>query len=892
MKSLTSFLAFMWLAIGYSYMITKGSYLYPGKISWWKDSWAPHPIELSQTNSGTADATVTVHFRPKTSLPTTGNLGYAIVTVPSTFSTTTTYTSSSMAIIANRDTSFSFTLSTDLPSAGVYGPFQIVTRTSANGQIYDANYLFAYVAVSASVSTPSSGSLAVDTVTLTSTSAVVGLSDGLYFTFEIPAGTNLWKHDIFEIVPDSRWTVTSSPTCASVDLSCTNNYIKGPKGDNSLPCAVAQSGGANGGYNTVKSTYDAENSIYIYGLSQDLIARINSCSLDSHSPYQIKLQVFSFILPLAAISSSNFSWNLKIWRWGTSNLLAQFTGTGPLTPVPGVVTIDSWIPYNTNLAPTDIPNNGNRFYIFTKLTFHAAHTIENGKIYIHFNDNADVYSGCWWFNYRDPNSCATQGKCYMNTYMHNVSCGLIGHSVVITLSNGATLSANSAISITLLTKLYPGAGINEIATYDATFSTIIDKCTSIYMWEFNPSNLNYVSMSNFQFFANDTNIMPPDGIFPIGKQIGGYDQYLMWYIKPATSWDITTILRVNLPFSRSGVQLLQSYISPSAQYSEAILTASGGKLESSFNAHNFYPGNPGSISIFFTSGNYPTTTQNPFFAFSFGNAGDRSIALPFVSSNVATFYECWAKATSSTSNSITEFSSYVFSVLTPQFDSSLTFNQLCYNNLGGIPIYANYHALNMDFDFGDTTNHYYLDVVFDDISPSDIWPDAIDGGQIPATSTTPGVTPKVTISALTATVTISGLGFVNSGESVKILLPNGSDTSTGYYTTQTFYYLVDGADPVNKMILYTGSSSGVTLWFPNNFATLEVTSPSSGDYFVGQASVTTIISAKDDTLLMQDINQGWIGIGIPAGFTSSSTKLTLGSASADIYSVSSQVVHL
>ncbi|CAG9312558.1 unnamed protein product [Blepharisma stoltei] len=889
MKSLISFLALIWLAMGDPTRTAKDGYLDPGKIRWWKDSWAPNPIELSQTNSGTSSGvTVTVNFRPQTSLPTTGNMGIVIVTVPSTFSTQITYPSSSMAIKANTDTSFSFSLATALPSAGVYGPFQIVTKTSTGGQIYDANYVFGCVAVSASVSSASANSLTVNAVTLTTNTAIVGSSDGLYFSFTIPAGTNLWKHDIFEIVPDTHWTIPSSPTCASVDISGTTNYIKGPKGDNSLPCAIAASGGANGGYNTAKSAATpATNSIYIYGLSQDVLIT---------SSYQIKLQVSSFTLPLSAVSTSNFSWNLKIWRWGTTNLLAQYAGTGPLTPVAGAVTISSWVPYNTNLASTDIPNSSsNSFYLFTKLTFQTAHAITYGTIVITFNSYADISSGYWWQDHAST-SVDTRANCYLNTYVKGITCSVASTKATITIADKVTLAANTAISITLLTKLTSGAAISSIITTDSTTSANIDQITSTTSWSFNTAASTYVPMTSFQFFATATNSIPTGGTLTLGEQKGGYtgSQYLMWYMTPKNDWSASTTLKVSLPFSSSGVQLLNSYITTSATYKEKILQSSdyasaAVALDANINTPTLSAGNPGSISIAFKATGFPTTSSKNMFAFSYGDNSGASAqdSLPFVASNVATFYECWAKTSSTTNGAVTEFSNYVFSVITSQSDAELKVASLCNDNYAGIPIAVVFHALNMKFNFGDTTNLYYLDVTFtDSLGSSNLGTGATGKETIPVASAATGAT--ATLDPTSKTVTISGLGSVDTNAKVSVYLPYGGDITTSYATTQTFYYLVAGADPANKMVLYTGTGgSTFTSSGEVKFSSGSFTSPASGSYTIGGTSVSTTLSVTPASSITSNVNSGWIGVGLPAGFTSSSTKLNLGSNSANLYSAAS-----
>ncbi|CAG9312581.1 unnamed protein product [Blepharisma stoltei] len=909
MKSLISFLALIWLAIGDPTRTAKDGSLDPGKIRWWKDSWAPNPIELSQTNSGTSSGvTVTVNFRPQTSLPTTGNMGIVIVTVPSAFSSTTTYTSGSMAIKANTDTSYSFTLTTSLPSAAVYGPFQIVTKTSTSGQIYDANYVFGCVAVSASVSSASANSLTVNAVTLTSNTAYVGSSDGLYFTFTIPAGTNLWKHDIFEIIPDSRWTIPSSPTCASVDISGTTNNIKGPKGDNSLPCAIAATGAVNGGYKTAKSTATpATNSIYIYGLSQDVLIT---------SSYQVKLQVSSFTLPSSAVSSSSFSWNLKIWRWGTTNLLAQYAGTGPLTPAAGTITVSSWAPYNSKLQSADIPNTTNLFYIFTTLTLQTAHPITTGSITITFNSNVDIIGGKWWQDAYDNSGSNNKALCFLNTYANGVTCSVDSTNQVAKITffeKSSGLKANTAISITLLAKLSSGAKISSITSNDATTSTnLIDQLTTAYSWIFSSSDAttSLTTMNDFQFYAvggtASASSSAPGSVkykdtttaanWKAGLQIGGNlatTQFLVGSATPTKTWVANYNLVVNLSFADSGgVQLNQLYIKKTAQFFD-VATASGSTSNiaissSTSSASVLKAGTPGSISITIASGSVPASTYTYVFAYGDPTNADTMVtALPFVTSNLATFYEIWVKASPpSGTTAPSEFFNYVYSVVPGSTtDSSLTYSPLCTDKSVGVPIYATYHALALTFNFADSKYHYYLDIAFTSSSiPTNLGSGLDNGSAFPVASATTGYSPTATISG--NVVTISGLGSVSAGTSVNMLLPSGNNV--GSKGTLTFYYLLDGADPSNKMVLYTNSvSDSLAATTTNVFSSATITSPSSG-YTVATSSATTL-NLKFGTDNTQISN--YVGIGLSPGFTlPSSYTLTIGSTPttlSPVYGISS-----
>ncbi|CAG9312575.1 unnamed protein product [Blepharisma stoltei] len=88
------------------------------------------------------------------------------------------------------------------------------------------------------------------------------------------------------------------------------------------------------------------------------------------------------------------------------------------------------------------------------------------------------------------------------------------------------------------------------------------------------------------------------------------------------------------------------------------------------------------------------------------------------------------------------------------------------------------------------------------------------------------------------------------------------------------------------MVLYTGTG-GTTFTSTGQvkFSAGSFTSPASGEYNVGGTSVTTTLSVTPDSSITSDVTSGWIGVGLPAGFTSSSTKLSLGSNSAAFYSV-------
>ncbi|CAG9312549.1 unnamed protein product [Blepharisma stoltei] len=758
-----------------------------------------------------------------------------------------------------------FALSTPLPSAGIYGPFQVITRSSPNGKIYDANYLFGCVLVSASVS--SSSYMTTTAATLTSTTVIVGSKDDIIFSFVVPASLNLWKHDIFEIIPDSHWTVSTNPTCASVDIPSVTNYIKGPKNDNSLPCTIADSDRTNGWLNPSAS------SIYIYGLFQDVII---------NSSYQIKLKVSSFTFPSSSIPSSSYSWTLKIWRWGTSNLIAQYTCSGPITPVPGIIAVTSWAPYNTNVLPTDIPSS-NSFSIFTKLTFQISHAISSGIITVTFL-NVDILSEYWYHDIGDPSS-GISGLCYLNNYIPGTTCDVLYDNSAVISINGAPLAASSFISITVLAKLNTGAQVASIISNDGTAD--IDVLASVYFWQFG----NSLSMTDFKFYANNNKKFYGDFFIYSGMQVGGnlWFGFLSWFFQPSTTWTAGTKLVVYLPFSNSEVQINQTFIKTTAEYFDTALTDTANNYfltSASVGIANNIAGSPGLISITFTGNTSPGIEGSyPYFFFVYGIPSDSSdtktTALPFAQSNIATFYECWAKVFPPGSSTATEFYNYVFSVMSIQNDGEFMVDHICRGKAAGIPIMAVYHALNREFDFDDHANHYYFELIFTDGVSANLGSGLVDGSDFPVISTSPLITPKATISS--NTVTISSLGYVSSGGTVTLFLPIDAPTKTFLNVDINFYYVLDGVDPNIKMNLYRWRLSlGVGTDIPSE--TL-VINPAS--YTVGEPADPASVYVTFPSITTISVGD-WVGIGLPPGFTlSSSYSLTLDGVPSTSYSVSS-----
>lgn len=178
MKALLFFITFIVFVISQSSLIAKDGRIDPGLITWWKTKWAPAPIELSQNNAGTVDATITFRFRPSTTV----KQAYVEVLFPASFTTVVNKKTDTLDLEADTDETLAFTVT--LPStAGVFGPFGIITRSSSTGQIIDANFVFACVATTSSVSKSSAG---LSVTTSTATTPVVGQTENtLIFSFSL-----------------------------------------------------------------------------------------------------------------------------------------------------------------------------------------------------------------------------------------------------------------------------------------------------------------------------------------------------------------------------------------------------------------------------------------------------------------------------------------------------------------------------------------------------------------------------------------------------------------------------------------------------------------------------------------------------------------------------------
>ncbi|CAG9328371.1 unnamed protein product [Blepharisma stoltei] len=827
MKSLISFIALIGLASCVS-IGSKDSTLDPGRIVWPKETWVSSPIELGRANSGLT-ATITFNFRPSTALTS----GYVEIILPSGLSGTLTATKT---LSANTDTSASFPLV--LPSgAAVYGPFGILTRTSSSGQIIDANYVFGCIATTASVT--SSSTLTVTTVS-GATSPVISTTDGIYFAFSLTQ--SFWRHDLIEIIPDSDWSfASSSVSCSSSDVTSVTNQLYGYDGTHNLPCALATSSSDTIG---PQYTSTGSKSVYIYGVDKDVIIA---------SSLSIKLKVSTFTLPGFVKSSSANTWTVKIWRFGTNNLLAKYSGSGPVTTAVGAVTVSSW-KSKSGIDESIVPASTT---LFSTVTFTNAHAIPNGGSAVITFTSVDI-SKDWW---ADVDATDTSGaKCFMSSSI-SATCANTD-STKVTISFTAALAASSSVSVTLLTALSSGAKISSIVTY-YTGTTQIDALASSYSWPLSSTN-KALGHFSYHAYADASNNYPDIGDASPTVTAGyllGADKTsdLYWEILPNANvnWAIGTSISVNLPIS-SSLSYTSSYIAGDATVYDLVDPFTSAAALSTTTTGRTYSQSGNVITVSFTAA--PTASNYLVFGYS-GNS-----ALPYVRSNLATFYECWAKATTSTT---IEVGNSVFSVLDTDYaNAGILTAPLCLSTVGAIPLMTTFIAKLMAMDFSSSTNVFTLEVTI--AGGADLGTGLADKSDLPCDATVDGVTCTLTKinSGADSLITIKGLGTLAKDDSVSIYIAKGAIAASTSLTPTTAVYYQTSADSNIKNYLFTSKKASA---YTTAAAVALTAATSTTTWTIGSSQTLAITGA--------DVNANtatgtYIGIGLPAGFTLSGSAIT------------------
>ena len=393
----------------------------PGMISWQKYSWN-EPIEMSSVNSGDSGVSISFNFRPSTTL---SDGGIVEVHFPSAeFTLGDASCSGSVCKVSKKEISGDMSVtvgSVTLGSPGSYGPFKLLTRREDGSQIVDANYVFGHAVIAEAPKEP--GSLTVETTA----TGDIEVSKGTYtlaFSFQLDS-TDVWRDDLIVIEPPSwnddtkadSWKLSGEPACEAKDPSQeTSNRLFGPDGTStSLSCFK-----------------DSQSNIVIYGIGKEILT-------DSS---QIKIEVGSFSPPGAVYAASEFSWVLKVYRYGTKDLKLKYSGTGPNpTLKASSVASVTWGTVNSFSVSEVIP--GMKLYNFIEFSLDKQ-LPNSGEIVVSFSSVTVDDSGY---------------GCYLETTA-DASCAATASDVTITANE--VVAQGTSFKVYLLSTLAASAKISTI----------------------------------------------------------------------------------------------------------------------------------------------------------------------------------------------------------------------------------------------------------------------------------------------------------------------------------------------------------------------------------------------------------------------------------------------
>ncbi|CAG9332621.1 unnamed protein product [Blepharisma stoltei] len=835
---------------------TKNGSLDPGRITWPKEDWYNNPIDLSQTNAGTL-VTLTFNFRPTTTLKG----GIVQIIFPSTFPSIINPVNANLGSSEiQAGTDMSVTTTATLPSnPGFVGPFGIITRSSQTGQITDANFVFGCIAIS-EPDIPDNN-LSVYSV---SQAKQIGSSDS--FVFHFPINKSIWKNDIIEIIPPKDWSPSSNPTCSS-----SNGVLVGPSGSSSLPCAVATKSSGLTGLTTTSSSESSKNSVYIYGVAYDAYITTKT---------DIAFTVSEFYLPsyVVSTSSSKNSWEVKLWRFGTNNLIRHATGSGTFSMTPGTPRILSWLPRST-IPNTEIMQG---MTIFTDLTIVTENNIPaSGTLSVTFY-GVDIYYPSWWKEL--DGTKAANGLCYLSPYINGTSCSVdTTQKVTIKFDNYQTPKTFTITVLTNFNSDSPQISKIESKTEDLY---VIDSLSSSYDFELTISN---ILLSDCTFHGGNSLTYEGANKLTAGHIQGGeLGKKLYFRVKPGGEYTwgdtagVTIVFNINYSTSPSFTKV---YIDSKATTSETIgaLTSSTTIPEGNAIYSPYFGTQSSGIYVSIPASSSKKVSPTNYYLFAYSSTSTTS--LPSVASNVATFYEMWAKVEYS-SETLREIGSNVFSVMPLVSSSKLYSVPLCTAAVFGIPIVNYIEPISMSLDFDDPSYSLYIDIDIesgydssDGFLHTGIMTGEMDSSKF--ASDAPGARAIVSYYKLIdsdgatknhAVITLMSLGKLTynptSGNTiVKTYLPQHF-TATGTYNTKTMIYYTVPDDPKTKMELYESSST----WSIVSPTSTFTAATSSGIFTVGEAATLTI----SPTIASGSIaNTDIIGVGMTKGTTQQEPVMSL-----------------
>lgn len=339
------------LALG-SHTVAQDAGIDPGRLTWWRDSWAARPIEVSRNN---ASSSVTLTFKFRTSHAITN--GCLEVYFPSALAVSGNMQQDCVGetYSAGQDVSYDVSGITLPNTAGAIGPFMLITRHHAAGQIVDIATTFASIYVADKLPT-NNEPLTVDTED--STSAQINKTKNL--TFKLRIDFDIWEHDIFVLTVPSLWTSPSGANCSSLPVN-NETVIENNVGSN-IDCAVDRT----------------NRKVFIYGAQDEIdVSELG----DTNNYFDAKFQVNAFVAPQAAWAKTSYVWQLEVLRFGTRTAIKRYQGDGP-TVNAGTLTVNSWTPHNGYPATNIVQG----LTMFTDITFTLLNPLPaGGKLEVNFS---------------------------------------------------------------------------------------------------------------------------------------------------------------------------------------------------------------------------------------------------------------------------------------------------------------------------------------------------------------------------------------------------------------------------------------------------------------------------------------------------------------------------
>ena len=145
---------------------------------------------------------------------------------------------------------------------------------------------------------------------------------GNTLSFKFQIHSDLWKHDIFQLTVDSKWSISVGASCSSAKYEGRWNHFNGSNVNSihDLDCAV-------NGYQ-----------VLIYGLANDI-------DVSLHEDYKyVDLRVNSISNPDRDYPDNEYSWKVETVRFQTRTVLEEgLFSNGPATE-PAVISSASYTP--------------------------------------------------------------------------------------------------------------------------------------------------------------------------------------------------------------------------------------------------------------------------------------------------------------------------------------------------------------------------------------------------------------------------------------------------------------------------------------------------------------------------------------------------------------------